>query len=195
MGILLFIGLIAGLTYAYITWRSNDVIVSGNTECFNILYTKGKTITNENVILFDKNKIINGSNITIKNGMALTNVTAYIDNSCNVTAKLNISLNVTDLNPAYISGNSIGAFKYVLASYDPTLYTDIDTQSLVGESFEILTQGSITDNGEINLGDQSLTKTEKGFLLIFYIDGDLAMNDAANSTFTATISGTAIQTG
>lgn len=195
LGIILFIGLIAGISYAFITWRSSEVGISGDTECFTINYTKGQTITNQNVILFDESTIINDNKITVKNGMAMTDVTAYIDSDCNVTGNIEITLNVTDINSAYISGNSIGAFKYVVASYDPNVYSDITTTALEGEAFDIIKIDSITNTGEVYLANDELTNTEKGFLIIFYIDGYLAMNDAWNSTFNATITASAVQTG
>ena len=194
IGIVLFIGLIAGMSYAFITWRSSNVGISGTGECFNVNYTKGQEITNESVILFDESSIINNNKITIRNGMALTDVTAYLDSACNITSDIDISLNVTNINNAFISGNSIGAFKYVVASYDPSTYSNITTTALNGTSFDILKTGSITSLGEISLVSNSLSNTKKGYLIIFYVDGDLAMNDAQNTTFTATITGTAMQT-
>ena len=133
--------------------------------------------------------------ITIKNGMAITDVTAYIDSSCNISGNIEITLNVQNLNDAYIYNDSVGAFKYVLASYDPSVYSEITTTALNGQKFDIIKNESITDIREITLVNEALSTTEKGYLLIFYIDGDLAMNDAQYSTFTATIKGVATQTG
>jgi len=195
VGIILFICLIAGISYAWITWRSSNIGISGSSECFTINYTKGQTITDQSVILFDESTIINNNKVTIKNGMAITDVAAYIDSSCNIPANLEILLNVTELNPAYITGNSVGAFKYVIASYDPSIYSDITTTVLNGQSFNIIKNDSVMNTGEISLITEELSNTEKGYLLIFYVDGDLAMNDAQNTTFTATITGVATQAG
>ena len=52
VGIVLFIILIAGVTYAAFVWRSENINISGSSECFTINYVPGPMITNANVILF-----------------------------------------------------------------------------------------------------------------------------------------------
>lgn len=191
VGILLFIVAIAGITYAWLSWQSSNTDISGKTECFVINYTNGQSLSTDNIYLFDESEIISDNKILIKDGMGLLNVTAGLDSTCGTNANLNIEINVTNLSSAYITGNSKGAFKYVLASYDPTI-TDIT--GLKGESLDIINSGSITAIGPITLEPIALEATVKGYLLIFYVDGDLAYNDAIYSTFTATIKGTATQT-
>lgn len=194
IGIIMFVLLIAGVSYAWITWQSSNINITGSSSCFDVNYTNGQTLTNESVILFDESSIINDGKITIKNGMAITDVTVGISSSCDITGNLEIILNVTSLNSAYISGNSIGAFKYVLASYDPSNYTNITTSALNGVQFDIIKNESITSTGEKVLVNEGLSTTEKGYMIIFYVDGDLAMNDAQNSTFSTTLTGIATQT-
>ena len=194
MGVVLFIILIAGVSYAWFTWTSTNVNIQGTTECFNVNYSHGQVIDNASVILFDENKIISNNKVTVKNGMAMADVTAYMDSNCNIAANIELILDVTDLNNAYISGQSVGAFKYVLASYDPSVYTDVTVTSLNGTQLDIVKKDSITSTGSITLVDEVLTSTKKGYIILFYVDGDLAMNDAEYSTFSATISGVATQT-
>ena len=194
LGIIFFIALIAGVSYAWITWDSSNTGISGITECMKVNYTNGGNIDNANVLLFDEDDIIADNKITIKNGMAITNVTAQLSNSCTLSANFDLKMNVTSLNKAFISGNSIGAFKYVLASYDPNTYTNITTSALNGQSFTILKNESITNTGEISLIFEKLSSIKKGYMVILYIDGDLAMNDAQDSAFSATIKGTSTST-
>lgn len=193
LGVVLFVLAIAGITYAWYTWESGKIKISGTSECFTINYTKGQIINNESVILFDESKIITNNQITIKSGMAITDVTASIDSDCSIAGNLAITLDISVLNEAYISGNSIGAFKYVVASYDPSIYTDITVAALSGSSFNIIESGSITSTQPITLVNQELSTSETGYLVIFYVDGDLANNDAGESTFSGTIKGVATQ--
>jgi len=194
LGIILFIVLIVGVSYAWISWQSGNTKVEGTSECFKVNYTNGQTISNESVILFDEASIISNNKITIKNGMTIIDVTAYIDSGCGIiNGDLELILNVTEWKPADISGNSVGAFKYALASYDPSIYSNVTASSLSGKSFNIIKNESITSTGKITLANEPLTTTNRGYLLIFYVDGDLAMDDAAYSTFTATITGIATQ--
>lgn len=194
LGILMFILLTTGITYAWFTWQSNKITISGTSECFIINYTKGKTLSNESAILFDESTIITNNQITVKEGMALTDVTASIDSNCDVLGNLTLNLTVSNLNSAFTdSGNSTGAFKYVLASYDPSSYDDITASALSGVVFDIIKTDSITSTDTITLVSEQLSTTKKGYLLIFYVDGDLANDDAQNSTFSATIEAVARQ--
>lgn len=190
LGVILFILLIAGMSYAWITWQSSNTSITGITECFDIDYTKGGNISNANVILFDESEIKNNNNITIKNGMALTNMNVQMNSNCNIEAYLTINLNVETLNDAFISGDSIGALKYVVAKYSKTTYPTVSTEGLKDKSFEILSTGSVNTVGNIKLLEVNLNgNTSYDYLIAFYIDGDLANNDAASTTFNAKIEG------
>ena len=65
LGVTLFVLLVAGFTYAALTWRSNNITINGSTECLDIDYTKGQDITGGNLLLLDKSKIISNNKITI----------------------------------------------------------------------------------------------------------------------------------
>lgn len=193
LGIILFIVALAGITYAWISWQSNNTIISGDTQCFVINYSAGQSLNTNNIYLFDPSVIINSNKILVKDGMGLLNLSAALGSNCDTTADLNIEINVTDLADAYITGNSKKAFKYILASYDPTIYTNI--AQFKGNSFDIIKHESITSEGLITFDPIPLEETAKGYLIVFYVDGDLAYNDAGGSTFGVTIKATATQTG
>ena len=177
LGVLLFLLLAVGITYAVLAWKSSNISILGNAECLDINYVKGNNISDE-ILLFDESQIINGNKITIKNGMGLTNVTAGIKSNCTIDGYITINLNVSSLNSTFTSsGTSNGALKYVLASYDSSTYTTIDTITLNNISFNILKKGSITETGTIKIYEDQLSNTKtKGYLLILYIDGDLVTN-------------------
>lgn len=193
IGIFLFAILMIGVTYAWFTWSSSNINITGSSACFNIDYTKGPTINNESVLLFDESQIISNNQITIKEGMALTGVSAAINSNCTISGNLTINLNVTAINNAYISGNSVGAFKYVIASYDPSTYSTITTSALSGKKFNIIDTESITGTNSVAIVNDTLSNTKKGYLVIFYVDGNLVNNDAAESVFSATIDAVANQ--
>ena len=60
--------------------KSSNIIILGTTDCYTINYIKSinitQTINDNGITLFDEIKIISDNKITIKNGMALTYVTA-----------------------------------------------------------------------------------------------------------------------
>ena len=197
IGIVLFIALLAGLSYAYYElYTENKNAVSGTVGCFAVDYAKGNNI-NGDLILFDESKIINNNNITIKEGMQLTYVNAKIKEECTIDGYLNINLNVRTLKEGFISGNSIGALKYVIAKYSPNTYTNPTISTLKDQTFEITKSGSITSKGELTILSENLSHTTtNGYLIIFYIDGSLASNDIASNTesnFSATVSAIANQ--
>ena len=199
LGIVLFVLLIAGFTYAALNWRSSNIVISGNTECLDIESTKGSDITGEELLLLDESSIINGNKITIKEGMVVTNVTAKIKSGCTIAGYMTLNLNVTSLNSAFTSsGNSTGALKYVVATYDPTTYPIINASTLKDKSFDmdkndsLLNTDSITSTGTIKIKEKQLSTSETiSYLIIFYIDGNLANNDAANTSNNFTTSITA----
>ena len=185
LGIVLFVLLIAGFTYANLTWKSKSIVISGKSNCLEVESVKGSDITGGNLLLQDETSIISDGKITIKNGMVITNVTAKIKSTCSISGYMTLNFNVTNLSSAFTSsGNSTGALKYVLAFYNPSTYSTISTTALNGKSFDIIDTGSITSTGTIKLREENLSKTEtKAYLVIFYIDGDIANNDAgSNST-------------
>ena len=194
IGILLFIVLISGFSYAYYSSVATDTSsVKGTAGCFVVDHVKGNNVTG-NVILFDESKIITNNNITVKDGMQLTYVTAGINNACTIDGYMIMKMNVKTLNSAFITGESKGAFKYAIAKYSPTTYTSPSISTLKNKSFEIIKTASITSTGEQTILTKQLPhSTKDGYLIIFYIDGDKAFNDAGNTSFSATITAKASQ--
>ena len=197
LGIILFILLISGLTYAILSWRSSNITITGTSECLEVDSVKGSNITGSDLLLLDKSQVVNSNQITIRTGMVVTNITAKLKSSCTLDGYLTINLKTTTLNSGFTSsGNSTGALKYVLASYNPSTYTTISTSALNGKTFDILTTGSITSTGTLKIKDAQLSKdTTLAYLVIFYIDGDKANNDiGSNSTnFKTSIEGSVTQ--
>lgn len=185
LGVILFILLVSGLTYAILSWRSSNITIVGNSECLEVDSVKGSDITGSDLLLLDESEIINNNRITITSGMVITNITAKLKSSCTIDGYLTINLNTTTLNSGFTSsGNSAGALKYVLASYDPSTYTTVSTSALNGKTFNITKTGEITSTGTLKvLDDRLLKNTTFGYLIVFYIDGDKANNDVgSNST-------------
>ena len=197
LGVILFILLVSGLTYAILNWRSSNITIAGNSECLEVDSVKGSNITGSDLLLLDESQVVNSNQITIKAGMVVTNITAKLKSSCTLDGYLTINLKTTTLNSGFTSsGNSTGALKYVLASYDPSTYTTISTSALNGKTFDIVTTGSITSTGTLIIKETQLSKdTTSAYLVIFYIDGDKANNDiGSNSTnFKTSIEATVTQ--
>ena len=50
LGIFGFIALVAGATYAWLTWRSNSITLSGSSECFDVIYYRKDLGTAQNPV-------------------------------------------------------------------------------------------------------------------------------------------------
>lgn len=198
LGILLFCLLIGGFTYAWFTWQSSKISVSGSTACFDINYTKGNAVT-ENLTLIDANTLVTSTQITIKKGMAVTNINASKSSSCSkITAKLSVSLVPSTIPSPYLSGNSCaGALNYAIVSYNPSTYSTINSTALNGKTFTILKKGSITSTSSIeSVIDETFADngTAQNYLIIFYIDGNKVNNDVQDTNVKINILATAKQT-
>ena len=184
IGIIFFIILVAGFTYAWFTWKSNKINISGNTACFDINYTEGNAVTDD-LLLIDANKLVTLDKITIKKGMAVTNLSAGKDPKCTkLNAKLIINLNAIEVSDIYSSsGTSAEALHYVIANYDASTYPVVSSTELEGIAFDILETGTITSAGKIKVYEKELNAdgTIDNYLIIFYIDGNKASNSVGET--------------
>ena len=197
IGIVLFVILIAGFTFAWFTWESSRINISGNTACFNINYTEGNLVTDD-MLLVDANKLISNNKITIKRGMAVTNLSASKDPKCTkVKAKLSIQLNA-DLIPSIYnaSGSCSGALNYVVASYDASLFSGVDARTLENMTFDILATDTIPSSDSRTVYEKALADdgTRQDYLIIFYIDGNKANDDIDSKNIIVKANVTAVQT-
>lgn len=197
VGIILFVILIAGFTYAWFTWQSNKINISGNTACFNINYTEGNLVTDD-MLLVDANELISNNKITIKKGMAVTNLTASKDPKCTkLKAKLSIQLAAETVPSIYnTSGSCFGALNYVIASYDSSAISEINSKSLENMTFDIIDTNTILSSGTKTVYEKELADdgTSQNYLIIFYIDGNKANNDIDNQKIVIKANALAIQT-
>ena len=197
IGITLFVILIASFSYAWFTWKSHKISVSGNTACLDINYTESNLVTDD-MLLVDANKLISGNKITIKRGMAITNLNASKNSKCTkLKAKLSIELVANTIPSIYsTSGSCAGALNYVIASYDASLYPVVDSRALENITFNILSTDTITNTGTKTIYEKALAAdgTSQDYLIIFYIDGNKANDDIDGKNIDVDVKVSAIQT-
>ena len=144
-GVIAFIALIVGITYAWFTWTSGNTIIGGSTECFTINYVNGQNINGE---------IIPSATYT---GGKSTTVQIGIDASCNIGGSATIKL-TTDSSSTNAIKLTDGAVKYAVykgtsevASGNVSANTidlaTVDlTKTLTTYTIYIWVDGSIIDN-------------------------------------------------
>ena len=186
--------LITGITVAWLTWRSGNTNIGIMSDCFTINYSKGQDISGASLKLLNENNIISNDNITITEGMAVTTASIGIKSTCNIEGAGTLKLNVDSLSPSFTTGNSVGALKYAVVSYNPSTYPNVTVTNLNNASFAILSIGAIDHVGTIDILVEQLSNTVvNNYIIIIYIDGSRAGNDIIGSSFSGTVSAEANQ--
>jgi len=186
--------LITGITVAWLTWRSGNTNIGIMSDCFTINYSKGQDISGASLKLLNENNIISNNNITITEGMAVTTASIGIKSTCNIEGAGTLKLNVDSLSPSFTTGNSVGALKYAVVSYNPSTYPNVTVTNLNNASFAILSIGAIDHVGTIDILVEQLSNTVvNNYIIIIYIDGSRAGNDIIGSSFSGTVSAEANQ--
>ena len=186
---------ISGLTYAILTWTSSKINIGLTSGCFTIDYTKGQDISG-NLKLLNESDLISNNKFTIKNGIGISAVNIGINSTCTIEGYGSIYLNVTNISEAFTTGDSKGALKYAVLSNTSTITTpsSVTVDSLLNQSFDIVSTGSITSNDTITLLTKQLSNTEiYKYLVVIYVDNALAGNSITSASFTGNISADANQ--
>ena len=195
LGVIILLLIASGLTFAILTWNSTMIKLGINTNCFTINYAKGNNILGSLKLINEEDLISNGK-FTIKEGVGVSGVNIGINSNCSIEGYGNIILNITNISSAFTTGSSKGALKYAVLKNTSTITTpsDISTTSLLNQSFDIEKKGSITTSGTLKLLTKQLSNTELyKYIIVIYVDNNLAGNDVTSATFQGNISADAIQ--
>ena len=195
LGVILLLIIVSGATFAILTWNSTMIKLGINTNCFTIDYTRGGDITGSLKLINEEDLISNGK-FTIKEGVGVSGVNIGINSNCSIEGFGSIYLNVTNISDVFTTGDSKGALKYVVLKNTSTITnpTNINTTSLLNQSFDIVSIGNITSNEKKLLYKMELSNTEiSKYIVVIYIDNNLAGNDITSATFSGNISSEAEQ--
>ena len=128
-GVLAFIALVVGITYAWLFWTSGNTIIGGSTECFTINYVNGQNISGQ---------ITPSSTYT---GGKTTTVQIGIDSSCNIGGSATIKL-TTDNSSTINLGE--GAVKYAVYNGSTLVSNGIVSANTIDLATVNLTKSLIT---------------------------------------------------
>ena len=195
LGVIILLLVASGLTFAILTWNSTMIKLGINTNCFAIDYTRGGDITGSLKLINEEDLISNGK-FTIKEGVGVSGVNIGINSNCSIEGYGNIILNITNISSAFTTGSSKGALKYAVLKNTSTITTpsDISTTSLLNQSFDIEKKGNIDTSGTLKLLTKQLSNTELyKYIILIYVDNNLAGNDVTSATFQGNISADATQ--
>lgn len=165
-GIILFIVLVAGVTYAWASWQSDDIKIKGTADCFDIDYGISQQIGSASI----KKSLDMAESYT--EGLS-ARVTLALKTGCNVTGTGTLYLNT---NTSGTSDNILeGALKYTV---------------LVGDSTTPVSEGIINTQEKITLlEDIDISSTTATTYTVYvWLDGKVADNSYANLTYNGYIS-------
>ena len=165
LGVVAFIALIAGVTYAWFTWASENTIINGQSGCFNIVYDKGTDVSGTLT-----------PSATYEGGVSAT-VKINISNACDITGEATISLNTEETTTLDLAA---GAVKY--AVYQGASEVSTGTISSTGD-LELAT---------VTLTRAATATTE--YTVYVWIDGALSDNSYTGKTYSGYIHASATQT-
>ena len=195
LGIIALVLVVIGTTYAILTWTSNKINIGLNSACFTIDYTKGQDISG-NLKLLNESDLISNNKFTIKEGIGISAVNIGIKSTCTIEGFGSIYLNITNISDTFTTGDSKGSLKYAVLNNTSTVTTpsSVTVSSLLNQSFDIVSSGSITSSDTITLITKHLSNTETyKYLVVIYVDNSLAGNSITSATFNGNISADAEQ--
>ena len=166
LGIVIFILIVAGFTYAALNWQSGKVNLGITSGCFDIYYDKGQDISGQ---LNPSSSYTDGLFATIK---------INIKNSCttNGTGTSSAASDVYKRQNLYRTG---------LLNYQ-----------VVKDGTATNLKGNITKSGEIALDIGTLTKASSAsttYKIYVWVDKEVVINSDANSKYYGKIRATATQ--
>ncbi|MBQ8192800.1 MAG: hypothetical protein IJZ46_01865 [Bacilli bacterium] len=175
IGVVLFVIMIAGVTYAWYTWRSNEISISGNSSCFIINYEISQEIG-----AADSSKSLTFGD-SYEDGVYAA-VTFGLNSSCtSITAKGNLYLNTNSVGTDQeILG---GALKYQVVKKNNT-------------TSELVDAGTINSTGRITLLSDIVLTAEAGvytYEVWVWVDSTLVNDSYVNADYSGYISADAEQ--
>lgn len=192
LGVITFVALIAGATYAWYSWSSGESILTGGTNCFTINYTAGNSIgsgTNSPAGL--------GVSDSYTGGL-YTDIKMAISNTCSVKGVGTIKLTTSSFK------NSDGTSAVSLISDGNTLKYVVATVTNPNTSSETVTpitgcSGSITDTGQKSICDFDLTNlasasaTVPTYRVYVWLDGSNVSTNFGGIIYSGSLNASAAQ--
>lgn len=183
VGVITLIILVVGVTYAWFSWKSSSVNISGTSGCFDINYDKGQDIgsTDSPYALMPT--------CTYSEG-ASASVTINIDSSCTTTGVASINLNTNsftlyDGGDAFAKGDKVLKYQVV-----QTTTTDEETTETEIEGCT----GYVTSSSTMSLCEVDLSHTSTTYTVYLYLDCDTVTTTYIGTSYSGYIQTVATQT-
>ena len=181
VGIIVFIAVVAGSTYAWFAWKSSETSISGTSGCFDILYDKGQDIgtAESGYPLRPACSYEEGANAS---------VTISVDPNCSATGTASINLNTNSfilhdgVTNAFDRGQNMLAYQVVgfttevIDEVEQAVETPIDGCS-----------GYINSGSTVSLCEVELSHTPTTYKVYLYLDCNTTTTTLIGSTYSGYI--------
>lgn len=177
IGIICFILVVSGASYAWLTWRSNNIIVAGSTDCFNVNYP----ITSEIGTLQSPAKLRYFTSYNRDNMNQLVANPLYAE----VALSMNNNCNTTGTGTIYLTTDSTGTDNAVLGG--ALKYT---LTSVTNNEETVISTAAITSTSEITLKNNISVTTSSGgtvYRVYVWLDGSIADETYLNKSYVGSI--------
>lgn len=183
IGVITLIILVVGATYAWFTWKSSNINISGSTGCFDIIYDKGQAIGSVD----DPSSLMPSCNYS---GGLSTEITMSIDSKCTTTGVASINLKSNHFT-LYDGSNAFDRDDEVL-KYQVVEVTS-DGETTTETAIEGCT-GYITSTSNVSLCEVNLSYTAAKYKVYLYMDCNTFTKDYIGSSYSGYIQTVTTQT-
>lgn len=186
LGVLLLIILVTGVTYAWFTWKSANISISGTTGCFDIVYDKGQDIGTED----SPYGLMPSCDYS---GGASAEVTVNIDSACTTTGVASINLKSNSFT-LYDGTNAFNRSDKVLKYQVVEVTTEtVDDVATTTETAIDGCTGYITSTSSVSLCEVDLSYTATTYKVYLYLDCNTVTTSYIGSTYSGYIQTVATQ--
>lgn len=181
IGIITLIVLVVGLTFAYLSWKSDNVNIAGNSGCFDIVYDKGQDIGS----IDSPYGLMPTCNYS---DGASAMVTINIDPNCTTTGRASINLHTNSFT-LYDGTDAFAIGSQNILKYQVTV-TGTDGETTIDGCSGYITNSNTT----ISLCEVDLTTTPTKYTVYLYLDCDTVTTTYIGSSYSGYIQSVAYQT-
>lgn len=186
IGVIMFIVIIAGITYAWFVWQSDPTAIGGTTTFFDVDYISGAAINNSDL----------ASSIN-KSGGASTEVVLK-KKSGSIGGVATLTLNITTLTQSAQSLAEYGSVDFSAIKWE--VYRSTNSTSPYTYSNSPISSGSLQGKGtttgtSINLFEnETLSDNNVAYKVYIWADSELSTNGYIGTNLVSYITATAVQT-
>jgi hypothetical protein len=187
IGVMTLIAVVTGGTYAWFSWKSSNISISGTTGCFDIIYDGGQAIGSTD----SPYSLMPSCNYN--EGSISAEVTMNIDSACTTTGVASINLKSTaftlyDGTNAFDRDDEVLKYQVVEVATETVDGVETTTENPIEEC-----SGYITSSSNTSLCEVELSHTPTKYKVYLYLDCNTVTTSYIGSSYSGYIQTVATQ--